>query len=242
MSYEIDFEIPLAFYALKLDGYSPVFRIGNHVLIENDTGKNFIYKAVNLRTREITSLFYTRAKLSEKKYAATAAKIDALCDEDNSDDKPKAMIKRGLELLTEKARVIFAYILTKFGYTVREKQIELAEEMLAAMHGNKILISEAAVGIGKTHAYLIAAVLHKLDNTNDFWIRGGYPASRDFHADTPMPVVISTSSIALQQAITRDYIPEISQILQDNRLIKRSLTSVVRKGKEHYVCDVRLKD
>ena len=237
---EINFNIPMSFFTLKLDGFLPVFRVGGHVLIEKFTGKTYLYKAVDLGTREITNLFYTKTRLTEEKYKSAADKMVALCE--IGTEKPKAELKTGLELLIEKNRVIFTYVLTRYGYGIREKQIELASQMLTALRGMKISISEAAVGTGKTHAYIIAAVLQKLDGTNDFWIRNGYLLSNDFHADTPMPVVISTSSIALQRAITRDYIPEISRILLENRLIKRPLTCVVRKGKEHYLCDVRLKD
>jgi ATP-dependent DNA helicase DinG len=225
---EINFNIPMSFFALKLDGFFPVFRVGSHVLIEKFTGKTFLYKAVDLGTREITSLFYTKTRLTEKKYKTAVEKMTALCEIES--EKPKAELKTGLELLIEKNRVIFTYVLTRYGYGIREKQIELASQMLTALRGMKISISEAAVGTGKTHAYIIAAVLQKLDGVNDFWIRNGYQLSSEFHTDTPMPIVISTSSIALQRAITRDYIPEISRILLENRLIKRPLSCVVKQA------------
>jgi ATP-dependent DNA helicase DinG len=57
-----------------------------------------------------------------------------------------------------------------------------------------------------------------------------------------MPVVISTSSIALQRAITQDYIPDISRILLESGFINRPLSCVIRKGKQHYLCDIRLED
>ena len=147
-----------------------------------------------------------------------------------------------LNTMTGKIRDLFTDVLPHHGYGIREKQIELAEEMAATLHSRQILVSEAAVGIGKTHAYLIAAICNKLYSSSDFWIRSSYELSNTFHSDTQMPIVISTSSIALQEAITRDYIPEISQILLDNKIIRRPLTCVIRKGKEHYVCDRRLSD
>ena len=55
------------------------------------------------------------------------------------------------------------------------------------------------------------------------------------------PAVISTSSIALQEALTREYIPFLSGLLLEEKLIRMSLKAVVRKGKEHFVCDSRLK-
>gem|GEM_PF-271877 len=54
------------------------------------------------------------------------------------------------------------------------------------------------------------------------------------------PVVISTSSIALQKAILTEYIPFLSRILQENGTIQAPLKAVIRKGKEHFVCDERL--
>lgn len=55
------------------------------------------------------------------------------------------------------------------------------------------------------------------------------------------PAVISTSTIALQKALTEEYIPQISSILLEHKIIKAPLTFVIRKGKRHYVCDTRLK-
>ncbi len=56
-----------------------------------------------------------------------------------------------------------------------------------------------------------------------------------------MPVVIATSSIALQRALATDYIPEISRILMDHGIIRTPLTFAIRKGKEHYLCEKRLR-
>ena len=48
-----------------------------------------------------------------------------------------------------------------------------------------------------------------------------------------MPVVVATSSIALQQAIAQDYIPEISQILLEHGIISKPLTAIIRKSRIH---------
>lgn len=79
------------------------------------------------------------------------------------------------------------------------------------------------MGTGKTHAYLIAAAIYRL-----------------FHREG-QPVVISTSTIALQKALTEEYIPQISGILLEHRIIGEPLTFAVRKGKSHYACDSRVK-
>ena len=54
------------------------------------------------------------------------------------------------------------------------------------------------------------------------------------------PVVVSTSSIALQKAILTEYIPFLSRVLLEQGMIQSPLRAVVRKGKEHFVCDNRL--
>ncbi len=95
--------------------------------------------------------------------------------------------------------------------------------MLDSMEKTKVALCEAEVGTGKTHAYLLAAVICRL-----------------FHADK-QPIVISTSTIALQKALTEEYIPQISSILLQHRIIDAPFTFAVRKGKSHYACDSRVK-
>ena len=107
----VDYEIPLSFYTLKLDGFSPVFCVGDHVLIERFTGKTFVYKAVDLRSKEIIHLFHTKSRLDGRKHQAVAVKIAARCDLEP--DRPKVRLKTGLELLAEKNRAIFTHVLTK---------------------------------------------------------------------------------------------------------------------------------
>ena len=54
------------------------------------------------------------------------------------------------------------------------------------------------------------------------------------------PVVVSTSSVALQDAIIGEYIPFLSRIFLENRIIQKPIRAMVRKGKERFVCDARL--
>ena len=126
--------------------------------------------------------------------------------------------------------------LTEYGYVPREKQIELAEEIFAAINDHSILLAEAAVGTGKTLAYLLPAVLARRGRLNRDKL---CVTLRDGHA---MPVVIATSSIALQTALINDYIPSLSRILIEKNVIKTPLTAALRKGKKHYICERRLAD
>lgn len=133
----------------------------------------------------------------------------------------------GDELILIRARDllvhIFYDILPKYGLVLRENQLSLSLLMLEAMENEKVALCEAEVGTGKTHAYLIAAIIYRL-----------------FHGDR-RPVLISTSTIALQKALTEEYIPQISQILLEHRIIEKPLAFAVRKGKGHYACDSRVK-
>lgn len=125
---------------------------------------------------------------------------------------------------------IFRVLLTEQGLTVREEQIRLCHEMLDTLLEKKIALCDAGVGIGKTYAYLVACVL----------MRKYSVLMRKFESVEQRPVVISTSSIALQKALRSEYIPFLSRVLMNQGIIQAPLRAVVRKGKEHFVCDNRL--
>ncbi len=128
------------------------------------------------------------------------------------------MAKSAKEVLEQ----LFHEILPGLGMNLRLKQKELALEILQALQEKKLALCEAEVGTGKTHAYLLALVVYRIYSPGN------------------APVVISTSTIALQKALTEEYIPRISDILLDQGMIRRPLSFVVRKGKNHYLCDDRL--
>lgn len=88
---------------------------------------------------------------------------------------------------------IFRILLPQNGLAVREEQITLCHAMLDTLLKNNIALCDAGVGIGKTYAYLTACILLK-----KFAPHG--PAGSQ-------PVVVSTSSVALQDAIIGEYIP-----------------------------------
>ena len=125
---------------------------------------------------------------------------------------------------------IFRVLFPEHGMAVREEQIMLCHEMLDNLLGRNIALCDAGVGIGKTYAYLVACVLMR---KYSLLAEGCSPYEQ-------RPVVISTSSIALQKAILTEYIPFLSRILQENGTIQSPIKAVIRKGKEHFVCDERL--
>ena len=119
---------------------------------------------------------------------------------------------------------IFREILPRRGMAVREEQIALCHEVLNTLYNKEISLCEAGVGIGKTLAYLVACILWQMHRPNQ----------------RKMPVVISTSSVALQDAILNEYLPDLSAVLLAEGIITAPITAVVRKGKERFVCDARL--
>ena len=122
------------------------------------------------------------------------------------------------------AEQIFREILPRHGMAVREEQIALCHEVLDTLYNKEISLCEAGVGIGKTLAYLVACILWQMHRPSQL----------------KMPVVISTSSVALQDAILNEYLPDLSAIMLAEGIITAPITAVVRKGKERFVCDARL--
>ena len=96
---------------------------------------------------------------------------------------------------------LFDEVLPRHGMALRIKQKELSLEMLQALQEDKLALCEAEVGTGKTHAYILALTVHNL------------------YSDKKAPAVISTSTIALQKALTEEYIPQISGILLEHHVI-----------------------
>ncbi|HZK72324.1 MAG TPA: hypothetical protein VFD03_12540, partial [Clostridia bacterium] len=196
-----------------------VFMIKDSILIQTYTGKTYTYRVINFMSGDVKYLFHRKNEITKDDHEAVAVKIMAL---------PFYNMKRaknGIEMID----YIFNDVFTKYGYKVREEQVNLSKHMFNAMKEEKISMSDIAVGLGKTHAYLVAAIVHNIYAGKNTGIQ-------------PMPIIISTSSIELQRAIVRDYIPDISKMLYENGIISTSITCVLRKGKENYLCENRLID
>lgn len=132
------------------------------------------------------------------------------------------IVQRAHEELDE----IFQTLLSARGLPERPGQIALSHQMLSAMLGSGITLCDAGTGSGKTYAYLAAGTV--------------YARARAASGLAFQPILISTSSIALQKAVLEEYLPLLSAALQDGHKISRPIQGVIRKGKSHYVCDQRL--
>jgi ATP-dependent DNA helicase DinG len=133
---------------------------------------------------------------------------------------------------------IFEKILPRYDMLVRLSQVELAHRMLDTLAGRGIALYEAGVGIGKTFSYLIAAIAYQLCLPNEKGMQS--QLGNQTNNSNSLSFVISTSSIALQQSIVDEYIPFLSSVLLDNRIIHKPINAVVRKGKSHFLCEKRL--
>lgn len=95
------------------------------------------------------------------------------------------------------------------GYTEREKQYDMAEEILETFKKGEHLMVEAGVGIGKTFAYLVPALL--------------------YHKRTGSPIIIATSTIALQEQLKAD-VETVAEMLDI------PVEPIVAKGQTNYLC------
>lgn len=100
------------------------------------------------------------------------------------------------------------------GLEIRHGQVDMADEICTAFEKKIPLAVEAEVGIGKSLAYLVPAVLK-------------------FTQDQKQ-IVIATSTIALQEQLNRD----AHNVL---KMLGVNIDIVVAKGMKNYICKRRLK-
>lgn len=131
----------------------------------------------------------------------------------------------GYDTAHRQAELLFQHVFPSLGMSVRNGQIQLCHAMLDALFARDVTLCDAGVGLGKTYAYLVAVIL---------WMQQRALPLRQ-------PVVISTASIALQEAILNEYIPFLSCVLLHKGYISRPIQTVLRKGRGRYACDLRLK-
>jgi ATP-dependent DNA helicase DinG len=96
------------------------------------------------------------------------------------------------------------------GFRLRDQQLAMAREVLAAIEANRLLIAEAGTGTGKTFAYLAPALLS-----------GG-------------KVILSTGTKTLQDQLFNRDLPTVRDALGV------PLTVALLKGRSNYVCPYHL--
>jgi ATP-dependent DNA helicase DinG len=112
------------------------------------------------------------------------------------------------------------------GYRVREEQVELALHFASVLRdGGRILI-EGGTGVGKSLAYLAAAIPFAMQQAAQARLSGGAKAR---------PVVISTRTKLLQDQLFAKDIPAAARFLGH-----ASLRALSIKGRANYACERRL--
>ena len=107
----------------------------------------------------------------------------------------------------------FTMTAPKNGLTKRDGQIQMAEAVLNAIKNKTHLLTEAGVGIGKSYGYLVPVLL--------------------YHKETRTPVVIATSTIALQEQLAAD----VERLLP---LLGMTESFCVAKGQGNYLCSEKV--
>ena len=148
----------------------------------------------------------------------------SFCHQPNRGDCLNEIGPIGYEAAHAHAERLFRQLLPACGLTVREGQIKLCHAMLDALYNKEVALCDAGVGLGKTYAYLVACLLWQSQRPRALW----------------QPVVISTASVALQEAILQEYIPFLSSALLQCGYLSKPIQAVLRKGKERFVCDFHL--
>ena len=97
------------------------------------------------------------------------------------------MIQNNRQNAHQEIDLIFKELLPARGMAERPAQIALSHKMLDAMLDDSIALCDAGTGIGKTYAYLVAGIV--------------FLRSRAARGLANWPILISTSSIALQNAV-----------------------------------------
>lgn len=100
-------------------------------------------------------------------------------------------------------------------FEYRPQQQQLAAAVAEALASKSSLVAEAGTGVGKSLAYLV-------------------PAAR-FALDSGRKAVISTHTINLQEQLVRKDIPIVRKLLGEE------LPAVLLKGRQNYVCPLRLR-
>ncbi len=222
-----------------------------HILVRFENQFKPKYKIYNLITKKLSydiEITGPRKKITEEDIIEfSKEKMHEL--DTYFDPNTKSIVKYPAKNYNKNLNYIFENILTKSGFRIRKNQIALSSIMFnSTMQGN-IGLCEAEVGTGKTHAFLVALLMYQKLNSIENTFRSSIDNDRDCLSENQRkPFIISTSSIALQNAILKDYIPQISKLLTTyeydqlfrQKLIDCQLSPVIRKGKEHYICDKKL--
>ncbi|MDA1852324.1 ATP-dependent DNA helicase [Bacillus cereus] len=122
---------------------------------------------------------------------------------------------------TKIAKDFFEHIANKNGFSKRENQIYMSNLIEKAIATKQTVMLEAEVGIGKSYGYLIPTLLQR------------------YYSKSNKTIIVSTSSIVLQDQLIKKDIPKINDLLRDMYNIP-AIEALIGKGKTNFACSDRL--
>ena len=129
---------------------------------------------------------------------------------ERQEDRNKNFIRIG-----EKVFSFFQDKAVEAGFQERDGQLEMACDIVDGIRDKKHVLVEAGVGIGKSFAYIVPILF--------------------YHEKYLLPVVIATSTIALQEQLSHD-IDTITKMLD------MEVEVLIAKGQNHFLCKDRFNE
>ena len=130
----------------------------------------------------------------------------------NTSEERKKRRKAELYSMSEQVSTFFWDEAPQHGLEMREGQQDMSFEIVDALINDQHFAIEAGVGIGKSFGYLVPVLLYSKRMNK--------------------PVIIATSTIALQEQLWRD-VHTVMPLLGLNRDV------ILAKGQTHYLCNKR---
>ena len=130
----------------------------------------------------------------------------------NTSEERKKRRKAELYSMSEQVSTFFWDKAPQHGLEMREGQQDMSFEIVDALINDQHFAIEAGVGIGKSFGYLVPVLLYSKRMNK--------------------PVIIATSTIALQEQLWRD-VHAVMPLLGLNRDV------ILAKGQTHYLCNKR---
>ncbi|WP_394627042.1 ATP-dependent DNA helicase [Bacillus cereus] len=193
--------------------HSIILEVNNKGLLPHKYKRNIYESLLELSTAE--SLF--NAKQYHETYFELKKQRKNFSDSAIIDSLMESTKK--LTILPEE---FFNDLSTYKGFMRRENQIFMSNLIHEAISTNNTIMIEAEVGIGKSYGYLIPALLQR--NTNQ----------------KKKAIIISTSSIVLQDQLINKDIPAINNLLKEFYQIDET-PSIIGKGKSNFGCSKRIR-
>lgn len=123
-----------------------------------------------------------------------------------------------LKNFTQIGEKVFSFFLEEApqrGFEEREGQWDMACDIVTAMRDKKHILVEAGVGIGKSFAYIVPLLY--------------------YHKEYKRPILIATSTIALQEQLVSDI-----EIIEN--MINYHPSIILAKGQNHFLCLKRFEE